>query len=313
MGGFFIYEVVFSTHPALPSKERPVILYANQMGQDLKLVLCRAISQAKGSIYASFYGVTDPHVIAHLEKKAQHHVGVHMIYDPTSSSALRSTYMHLSPMHGPGLMHRKILCIDTHMALIGSANATPSSLRMHDNMILGLYHPECTQFFSSCGDNRGEFVLGDQRVSCFLLPESADLAIERLCFALDQAKEKIHIALFTFTHPQIGQTLIRAKERGVSVHIALDATSARGASRSLAKTLADAGIEIRVSLGQELFHHKWALIDGEEFILGSANWTKAAFGKNKDLLVFLSPLTKSQKTLLNTLWKRIENDTFPIL
>ncbi len=310
MGGIFASAIYYGTHPAVPSPSQPIIIYANQMKHDLKLTLCKAIAQAKETIFASYFGFTDQDVLAHIKKKAEHKIAIDVLYDPTSSAPIHLPQSaRVTPIRRSGLMHRKILCIDGHTAYVGSANATPTSLRVHDNVLLGLYHPECARFLSSSQKEVGEFSLPDQKISCFFLPESGACALERLSSAIDCAQNTIRMALFTFTHQPLGEALIRAKRRGVKVQLALDATTARGASRLLAIALVEAGIEVRVSVGQELFHHKWVLIDDEEFIMGSANWTKAAFEKNEDLLIFLSPLKKEQQRFFNALWRRIENDT----
>jgi phosphatidylserine/phosphatidylglycerophosphate/cardiolipin synthase-like enzyme len=61
-----------------------------------------------------------------------------------------------------------------------------------------------------------------------------------------------------------------------------------------------------LSQGQQLLHHKWAIVDEEQWIMGSANWTKAAFAKNEDFLLILSTLTKEQIQFLNRLWSTLE-------
>jgi phosphatidylserine/phosphatidylglycerophosphate/cardiolipin synthase-like enzyme len=115
--------------------------------------------------------------------------------------------------------------------------------------------------------------------------------------------------MFTLTHPEITQALLRAKKRGVEVTIAADYYTAKGASKKTLETMRNGGIKILNSQGRQLLHHKWAIIDDLTLIMGSANWTKAAFSKNQDFLFFLFPLNQDQRKFLNKLWNVIEMES----
>ena len=43
-------------------------------------------------------------------------------------------------------------------------------------------------------------------------------------------------------------------------------------------------------------------IDEETLVFGSANWTKAAFQKNKDCVIVMTPLKEDHKKTMHTLW-----------
>ena len=59
----------------------------------------------------------------------------------------------------------------------------------------------------------------------------------------------------------------------------------------------------------QLLHHKFILIDDQTLLVGSANWTKAAFYKNSDCFLILHNLTDDQKTFMNRLWTRLEAES----
>jgi phosphatidylserine/phosphatidylglycerophosphate/cardiolipin synthase-like enzyme len=139
-----------------------------------------------------------------------------------------------------------------------------------------------------------------------LLPDPKQTALIHLLTTIDKAREKIVIAMFTFTHPEIANALCQAQKRGVKVSIAIDYYTAKGASKKTLAILEKKGVHIFLSQGRELLHHKWAVIDDQILVVGSANWTKAAFSKNHDFLCFLSPLNKEQTHFLNKLWNIIE-------
>jgi len=141
----------------------------------------------------------------------------------------------------------------------------------------------------------------------FFLPDFEKKALEALCDSLDQAQETIVCALFTLTHPLLIEKLIAAKKRGVHVFLAIDRNAAHGSSRKALERLKEAGISILKGTNNTLLHHKWAWIDQRTFIVGSANWTQAAFEKNQDFILVLNHLHKKEQKALNRLWKRLAN------
>ncbi len=264
----------------------------------------RAIKSAKQSISMQIYGLTDPDLIALLEKKQSQGIDVQIFYDKKAS---RSLPPHLAayPIKSSGLMHRKILIIDDTTIFLGTANYTPQSLKMHDNLIVGIWNHDLAMFFKHSSEQQKEFVVDGLFLSAFLLPDFEKKAIEALTQRIDAAKESIQIAMFTLTHPTIREKLMEAKKRGVSVSVAIDRYTALGASKKHVEALKDVGVEIRKSGGSQLLHHKWALIDNKTFIIGSANWTGAAFEKNQDCLLIFDELKPSHQKILLRIWKAV--------
>jgi phosphatidylserine/phosphatidylglycerophosphate/cardiolipin synthase-like enzyme len=305
----FVFLIYKAVTPELPSSSSPLIFYANQSRQDLKLTLCKAIDQAQTSLFACFYGLTDRDIISALARKASLGVDVAIEYDRTASRSLKEYFpstASLKARRSKGLMHRKILIVDHAYLFLGSANLTLSSLRHHSNCMIGLYAPPLAQFLSQSDANQFFFSLDAQRAEMWLLPDTEQLALHRLLALIEGASKTIRIAMFTLTHPQIAQALNRAVKRGVRVSIIVDYYSARGASKKTVELLKKAGAEIYLSQGPQLLHHKWAIIDQDTFAMGSANWTKAAFTKNEEFLFILSSLTRSQKKYLDDLWEILE-------
>jgi phosphatidylserine/phosphatidylglycerophosphate/cardiolipin synthase-like enzyme len=148
------------------------------------------------------------------------------------------------------------------------------------------------------------FLFGEQSIDAYLLPDKEKKALCHLVDLIDQSRKKIFVAIFTLTHPDLVEALIRAKKRGVGVKVAIDAYNAGGASKKAVLQLKAENIPIYVSQGWQLFHHKWALID-HHLVLGSANWTRAAFEKNRECLIFLSPLKKEQKKFFHNIKRSI--------
>lgn len=282
------------------------------MRHDIKLTFCQALKGASASIFLSVYGISDPQILKLLRKKNHEKLGIYVEYDPSASVNLKKILpntIQFNAMKTRGLMHRKIAVLDHAQVFLGSANLTTTSLRHHANLVIGLYHPNLAAYLESPHSPAFFFQMEHQQGELYLLPDPKKLGLARLIQAITLANKKINIAMFTLTHPLIAETLIQAKKRGVDVSIAVDYYTAKGASKKALSTMENEGIKIYLSQGRELLHHKWAVIDDNVFVMGSANWTRAAFSKNHDFLLFLSPLQVTEQQFLKKLWKIIEAES----
>lgn len=251
------------------------------------------------------YAATDTLLLEQLKKRARDGIHISLHYEPRGGTPALPDSLHPHPLKSKGLMHRKIVIADDQLIFLGSANMTTSSLELHDNLSIGLYHPGVSLFLKSPTQKTYSFQLAHSNINglLWLLPDP--LALTEIEKQIDEAQSSIFIAMFTFTQDRLIDALISAHKRGVCVTLALDRYTARGASRKAVKRLTDAGIEIIVSAGLPLLHHKWAYIDQKQLILGSTNWTEAAFRKNEDVLLFLrnlpTPFQKQVESLLSTI------------
>ena len=285
VGLFFLF---YTLHVTLPSLKNPYCLYSTDQGDDLKEVLKKLIRRSGKSITLHSYAVTDLGILSLLKKKAAQGIEVHLTYHKKTSPDLhllkeKNFYFH--PIKEKGLMHEKIWIIDEELLFLGSTNLTPSSLKMHDNLMVGLYAPTLAKILSSTRPSKTTDRVGNRDLLYFSLPNQE--ALKNLLSTLDQAEKNVKISLFTFTHPVLVDKLIELHERGVRVFVTLDGTTAEGASKVARKRLEKAHVKVKVSTGRVLFHHKSAEIDNKIFIIGSANWTKSAFNKNRDTLLFI--------------------------
>lgn len=304
---FFTWIAYASTHPYLPSKKNPLTLYSNQCKDDLKLVFLRAIQSAKSSIFIIIYGLTDREVIDALKARVAEGIDVKIFYDPGGSKHLEEEFTgHAVALKSSGLMHKKILVIDHKKVLLGSANLTETSLSMHDNLVVGLYHKGLGSFFENSLLDNYSFDVKGQAIELWSLPEPQKKALDRILCEINNAKTSLRICMFTFTNKDILQALLDAKARGVKIEVAFDYYSARGSSKETLEALKRRGVDTYTSKGGKLLHHKWCLIDNKTLILGSTNWTGAAFSKNDDCIIFLHDLTLSQKKVMEKIWNTLD-------
>ena len=297
LAALYFFLIRAALNPSLPSPQNPIVFYSNQKRDDFRQVLKKAFSIAQKSIFITMYAITDEELLKKLYQKAQNGISVRVRHDHKSGSTPLQIPIVATPVKAKGLMHRKIITTDDAHVFIGSANMTTSSLVLHDNLSVGFYHPPLACFLNN--PTSSYFDLENRSCRIWLLPdlEALDYLIEQL----DQAERSIFVAMFTLTHPQLLEALAKAAKRGVHVNVAVDHYAARGASKKAVKFLQDNKIPVTFSQGLQLLHHKWAYIDRSQVIFGSTNWTKAAFAKNQDCLVFLKSLNPAEQKLFDNL------------
>ncbi|MCH9613228.1 MAG: Cardiolipin synthase A [Chlamydiia bacterium] len=279
----FALILLVSLWVELPKNEGDILIYSTGNRIDLKYVLTRALKSAKRSIHVESYGLGDPKIRKLLVQAAQKGLLVSARFDKRTAKPLPHPVQNF-PIKRSGLMHRKMVIIDEKSVYLGSANLTAPSLMMHRNLIIGLSDKKLAAFLLE----------GSEKVyedAFYLLPNKA--AITPLVETLDGAKKSLEIAMFTFTHPELIEAVCKAHLRGVKVVVHLS----KNHSRKAEKAFEEAGICMKYPLENVLCHHKWALIDKEILIFGSANWTKSAFTRNEDYF-YIMPIPKYLTTKL---------------
>ncbi|HBY57437.1 MAG: Phospholipase D/Transphosphatidylase [Parcubacteria bacterium 32_520] len=120
---------------------------------------------------------------------------------------------------------------------------------------------------------------------------------------IDNAKESINIAMYTFTDREIAQAILRAKDRGVDIKIYLDHSQVT-AEYSKSRYFVKNGIEVRISSNSYIMHNKFAVIDNKIVITGSYNWTASAGERNDENLLVIDDKNVIEKyqTQFNNLW-----------
>jgi phosphatidylserine/phosphatidylglycerophosphate/cardiolipin synthase-like enzyme len=309
---FYSYLSWKALSPDLPSCKNPVVLYSNQLRQDLKITLLKAIETAQSSLFVVMFGLSDPSILEALETKAKSSAKVKLFYDLRSSHLIQSPYFQTETTEKSGLMHQKIVVIDNKLVFLGSANLTSTSLDMHSNLLAGFYSPALADFLSqraphSQGLSFSTYA-GSQKIELFLLPDTKKEALRALLGLIRKARTSLHLAMFTLTHPALTDSLIEAKKRGLRVTVIVDARSALGASAKSIRKLKQAGLKVLFSGGIELLHYKHLIIDDQILVSGSTNWTKAAFQKNHDCFFVLHNLKSRQVSFLKKLEKALEEE-----
>ncbi|MDO8634220.1 MAG: phospholipase D family protein [archaeon] len=150
-------------------------------------------------------------------------------------------------------------------------------------LLLGLY-------FSACATQ--EVTVAPE---VFFCPE--DNCADHLIEKIDSATSTIDIAVYSFTHDEIADALIRAGERGVKVRVLVDFTQSQN-KYSEDERLGKNGTEVKtVRKSGGIMHNKFIVIDGALVGTGSFNYSRNADESNDENLVFLSDAKTAKKYL----------------
>ena len=201
-----------------------------------------------------------------------------------------------------GLMHNKFMIADGVRVWTGSYNLTRNCSRFNDNHAIVLESPELavnyehewTEIFEGRHGRRyasptpyPRVTIGSVEIDNYFTPE--DDVRGAIVSVIDNAKTELAILAFSFTDTAMVEAVGRAVARGVRVIIVLDSGMA---NHPTAKTreLRATGASVRLSPGI-LLHHKVLVADRETVVLGSANFSQAAFDKNDENVLVIHSAT----------------------
>lgn len=318
---YFNFE---TSAPPVPLETAPTELYATESNHDLTQILATAINNAQESVLLMVFSLTDSTVLKALRNKAESGIPVRVITDAKTSPGVEDRLgpkVSLLKRYGEGLMHLKILVTDHKQVFLGSANMTSSSLKQYGNLVTAIDSPEMASIieqkanvlqYDGSGTLLGEFDfdVGGQKIELWFLPDHKD-AVYRIQKLIDNARNTIRIAMFTWTRRDLAQSIIAAKKRGVDVQVVIDSQSGKGASAHIVKLLKNNGIDARLSPAGPLLHHKFMYIDSTTLVNGSANWTRAAFKQNNDCFIVIENLSHSEIGLMDQVWAKIYEESLP--
>lgn len=128
---------------------------------------------------------------------------------------------------------------------------------------------------------------------------------------IDLARSTLDIAIYSLTKPNIADSIIRAKKRGVTVRIISDAIQSHGKKQKIAlDTLALAKIPIKINLHSGLMHLKMTIVDSKICTTGSFNYSTAAVKSNDEVFLIIrdDKIAKEWAKEFGKMWR--DNDRF---
>jgi phosphatidylserine/phosphatidylglycerophosphate/cardiolipin synthase-like enzyme len=144
----------------------------------------------------------------------------------------------------------------------------------------------------------------DVAEACF--SERHDCA-KRLVRLLDGARGSIDVCVFTITHDDLSDAILRAVARGVAVRLITDDVKATDTGSDIER-LRHGGVDVRMDRSRYHMHHKFALFDRRVLLTGSFNWTRGAAMNNAENFVLLSDrrLLDQFQDEFELLWKALK-------
>jgi phosphatidylserine/phosphatidylglycerophosphate/cardiolipin synthase-like enzyme len=104
------------------------------------------------------------------------------------------------------------------------------------------------------------------------MPDDSHKAKKHIVRLLENANDKIDIAMYNFTYKKFNKAINKALKNGVKVTIVYNKTKLKFHKKiNLIKT-------------KRKQHIKLAIIDDKFVIYGSANWKKESFGENYEIV-----------------------------
>jgi phosphatidylserine/phosphatidylglycerophosphate/cardiolipin synthase-like enzyme len=91
------------------------------------------------------------------------------------------------------------------------------------------------------------------------------------------------VAVFSFTHEAIAESLVAAAARGVDVAVVVETRQ----ETPVMPRLLEGGVRVREDGNGSSMHHKFVVVDGDVVATGSFNWTNNADYNNDENLVIL--------------------------
>jgi phosphatidylserine/phosphatidylglycerophosphate/cardiolipin synthase-like enzyme len=113
---------------------------------------------------------------------------------------------------------------------------------------------------------------------------------------------KIDIAVYSITNPQIGDAIINAHNRGASIRIITDRTQSKG-KKSLVNNFINAGIPLHTNKKHKIEHNKFAIFDNNYIVSGSYNWTTNASKHNSENCIFFHQPNQEFTNRFEYLWQ----------
>lgn len=122
---------------------------------------------------------------------------------------------------------------------------------------------------------------------------------------INDAKKSIRIQAYSFTDKAIANALVEAHMRGVDVKIILNKDNVKSL-RSVKDIVINAGILVKFDYPKGIAHNKVMIIDEENLITGSYNFSENAYKNNtENLLILVDPiLCKSYLNNWNIRWEQ---------
>lgn len=140
-----------------------------------------------------------------------------------------------------------------------------------------------------------------ERIDTYFCPE--DACASHIIPIIEGTQNTLYIAMYSFTHKDLYDAVIRAKQRGVDVRVLFDLEQSAGKS-SVDEDLRTNMVQVRYDTNQGVMENRYLISDGRISILGSMSYSDESNINNNNLIVIVSNyISNSYKENFFKLWE----------
>ena len=258
-----------------------------------------AINDAKKSLQVKMFVFSDPGLLNVVIAAHQRGVKVRVMLNAARRDgeddnenvrkALEQAGIEVKDSNpGFGITHEKSMVVDEEIAFVKSLNWVTQNLMETRDYAISTTHPHGVREVIDCFDadwNRQEFKPG---LSAHLIWCPAN-GRERIARFIDEAKHTLFIQNERFQDTVIIERLVRARERGVKIHLMTRPPHSLKKEKIIEgvgglRIMDDVGIKIH-KLKHLKLHGKMLLADGLRAIVGSINLAPGSFDDRRELAI----------------------------
>jgi cardiolipin synthase len=258
-----------------------------------------AIHRATKSLRIKMFIFTDPSLMSAVMDAHRRGVNVRVMLNPKRRSGVSENDQTRNTLQSAGidvldsnpafdLTHEKSMVVDDTTAFVKSLNWDSENLtETRDYAIITTEPHEVTEIVN-CFEadwSRQDFS-GDKNAQLIWCRGNGR---ERITEFIDSARHSLWLQNERYQDQMIIEHLVRAKTRGVKVHVMARAPHTLKKEKLLEgvgglRILNDVGIDVRKLKGLKL-HAKMLLADGERAIIGSINLAPGSFDSRRELAI----------------------------
>lgn len=192
------------------------------------------------------------------------------------------------------LTHNKFCIIDDEIVFTGSFNPTFNGANKNKNNMLILHSKYLAENYENefqelrneqfgSGENVKYpiIILNEKRIENFFCPE--DSCKDQIINTLEKAEKSIYFMTFSFTHNDIGDTLIKKDKEGIEIKGVFE--KQQNSQYSEINRLSD--LNVKFDNYKYKVHHKVFIIDEKIVITGSMNPTVSGDERNDENLIII--------------------------
>jgi|SRR5579871_347380 len=264
-----------------------------------------AIGTAAKSLRIKMFNLTDSRILGALVKAHKRKVKIRVMLNPARRSGEIQNKGSRSLLLEAGIdvldanpafdvTHEKSMVVDDHVAFIGSLNWEPDNFeRTRDYAVVTNDPHEVAEVIEGFEADWSRQAFALRRPSNLIwCPENGR---ERIAAFIDSAKHSLFVQNERYQDAIIVEHLVRAKLRGVKVHIMTRPSHSLRPDK-LVEGVGDLRIMQDVGIGVHKIKHlklhaKMLLADKARAIIGSVNLTSGSFDKRRELAIELTAPT----------------------